>query len=68
MRMNLVFDRAAVGVAAICLIVPLASAYAAESDTMIEEIVVTAQKRVESAQDIGISINAFSGDPFEYKS
>ena len=67
MRMNLALDRAAVGLAAICLVVPLASVYAAESDTMIEEIVVTAQKRVESAQDIGISINAFSGDQLAAK-
>ncbi len=33
----------------------------AANETVIEEIVVTAQKRVESAQDIGISISAFSG-------
>ena len=67
MRMNLAFHRAAVGLAAICLHVPLASVYAAESDTMIEEIVVTAQKRAESAQDIGISINAFSGEQLAAK-
>jgi len=33
----------------------------AEEATVIQEIVVTAQKRAESAQDIGISITAFSG-------
>lgn len=36
-------------------------AYAAESALM-EEVVVTAQKREQSAQDVGIAITAFSGD------
>jgi iron complex outermembrane receptor protein len=36
-------------------------AVAAEEGAKIEEIVVTAQKRAESAQDVGITLNAFSG-------
>lgn len=35
---------------------------AAEEGTALEEIVVTAQKREQSAQDVGISIAAFRGD------
>ncbi len=35
---------------------------AAESDTALEEIVVTAQKRSQSEQDIGVAVTAVSGD------
>jgi len=35
---------------------------AAESENVIQEIVVTAQKRSESAQDVGISLKAFTGE------
>ncbi len=43
----------------------LASAIAASVQTtaaVLEEVVVTAQKREQSAQDIGIAVSAFSGD------
>jgi iron complex outermembrane receptor protein len=44
------------------LLLPALAAAAAEEGAKIEEIVVTAQKRVESAQDVGITLNAFSGE------
>lgn len=44
--------------AAICLVAVMLSAPV----RAVEEIVVTAQKREQNAQDIGISITAFSGD------
>jgi len=38
-------------------------AYGAEAASdVLEEVVVTAQKRVQKAQDVGITLNAFSGD------
>lgn len=39
-----------------------ADAAAAPSDTLFGEIVVTAQKREQNLQDVGISVTAFSGD------
>jgi iron complex outermembrane receptor protein len=42
------------------LLLPALAAAAAEDGAKIEEIVVTAQKRAESAQDVGITLNAFS--------
>ncbi len=44
------------------LVLPAASALAAEDDVGLEEIVVTAQKREQNLQDVGISVAAFSGD------
>jgi len=40
----------------------LASTLAAQGTAVIEEIVVTAQKRAQSAQDIGIAVAAFQGE------
>lgn len=40
----------------------LGTAAAAETNLMLEEVVVTAQKRQENLQDVPASINAFSGD------
>ena len=53
------------GGAAAILILSLglyAAPVAAQSDARLEEIVVTAQKREQSLQDVGIAITAFSGD------
>ena len=44
------------------LIGSLGSAANAAESALIEEIVVTAQKREQSAEDVGIAITAFSGD------
>jgi iron complex outermembrane receptor protein len=49
------------------LLLPALVAAAAEDSAKIEEIVVTAQKRAESAQDVGITLNAFSGDELSNK-
>ena len=43
------------------LLLSALAAVAADDGAKIEEIVVTAQKRAESAQDVGITLNAFSG-------
>lgn len=40
-------------------------AYAQERGSVLEEVVVTAQKREQSAQDVGISITTYSGDQLE---
>jgi len=45
---------------AVCLIATGTRSYAAES--VLDEITVTAQKREQSIQDVGISISAFSGE------
>ena len=44
------------------LLLPALAAAAAEEGAKIEEVVVTAQKRAESAQDVGITLTAFSGE------
>lgn len=38
------------------------SAPAVAQDNVLEEIIVTAQKREQSTQDVGIAITAFTGD------
>jgi len=52
--------------AAICLSA-LSPAFAAEPEqtNQVEEIIVTAQKRAESINDVGMSIQAFSGETLE---
>ncbi|MCC7461124.1 MAG: TonB-dependent receptor [Gammaproteobacteria bacterium] len=52
----------AVGALLAGLAVPAAGALAADEDAGLDEIVVTAQKREQSLQDVGISVAAFSGD------
>ena len=54
-------------VAAVCvlLIVANAPAFAASEPGVIEEIIVTAQKREESVQEVPLSITAFTGDYLE---
>ena len=45
------------GIACILLLLPLGS-----GAQLVEEVIVTAQKREQSLQDVGISITAFSGE------
>ena len=49
------------------LLLPALAAAAAEDGAKIEEFFVTAQKRAESAQDVCITLNAFSGDELASK-
>lgn len=49
------------------LLLPALAAAAAEEGAKIEEVVVTAQKRAESAQDVGITLTAFSGEELANK-
>ena len=44
------------------MLASMGALYTVSSVAAIEEIVVTAQKRTESIQDVPISITAFSGD------
>jgi iron complex outermembrane receptor protein len=53
-----VLSRAIRGVIAASLFTPLLPLQA----NVLEEVVVTAQKREQSMQDVGISVSAFSGD------
>ena len=50
------------GASALAMAAIMAGAQTAHSQAALEEIVVTAQKREQSLQDISISITAFSGD------
>lgn len=52
-------------VAAALLPALAAPAYAAETASILEEVVVSAQKREQNIQDVGISIQAFTGDQLE---
>lgn len=54
-----VFRRTAIGAA---LVVAGLSAGPALAQTTLEEVVVTAQKRAQGANDVGITINTFTGD------
>ena len=52
--------------AACALVVPaLSAAQESQSGSVLEEVVVTAQKREESIQDVGISITALSGNSLQ---
>jgi iron complex outermembrane receptor protein len=55
-------NRACVGLFAACLLLP-SSAFAQEG--VIEEIIVTAQKREQNLQDIPVSVTAFTGKMIE---
>ena len=48
--------------APVALIALFSSSLAAQQTPILEEIIVTAQKRVESLQDVPISISAIAGD------
>ncbi|MFM7273529.1 MAG: TonB-dependent receptor [Gammaproteobacteria bacterium] len=48
--------------AAITVAITLAGATTARAATQIEEVIVTAQKRSQDINDVGITINAFTGD------
>ena len=56
------------GMAAILLTVSLANPNTASAQGALEEIVVTAQRRTESSQDVPISIEAISGDQIQRQS
>ena len=45
--------------------VALAAAGVAQAQPMLEEVIVTAQKRVESLQDVPISVSAVSGQTMD---
>jgi iron complex outermembrane recepter protein len=47
------------------LLASLGSAHSSFSQGMLEEVVVTAQKRAQGANDIGITMNAFSGETLQ---
>jgi iron complex outermembrane receptor protein len=55
----------AAGILLGALAVPATHALAAEDDVGLEEIVVTAQKREQNLQDVGISVAALGGDTLE---
>ena len=57
---NLVSGRAASLLAGAALLTTTAIVQTASAQMLMEEVVVTAQKRAQSAQDVGISISAFS--------
>ncbi len=46
----------------VAIVVVLSMTHSAHAQGVLEEIVVTAQKREQNIQDVGIAINAFSGD------
>ena len=49
----------------LALAIAIVARPAIAQDNVIEEVVVTATKRAESVQDIGLSINAFSGEDLQ---
>lgn len=53
------------GASALALSGAAASAFAAEEGSTIEELVVTAQKKAESIQDVPIAVSAFSQDALQ---
>ena len=61
MTINPIFRKAILAVTMIGAVhsMPIASA---QSGNLLEEIIVTAQKREQSAQDVGIAITAFTGE------
>ena len=61
MTINRIIHKAILAVALISAVtaMPVASA---QSGSVLEEIIVTAQKREQSAQDVGISITTFTGE------
>jgi iron complex outermembrane receptor protein len=61
MTINRIFRKTILAVAIIGIVqaIPIASA---QSGSALEEIIVTAQKREQSAQDVGISITTFTGE------
>jgi iron complex outermembrane receptor protein len=55
------FSKTAIGIA----VVTASLASVAQAQQKLEEVVVTAQKRSQSANDVGITINAFTGDQLQ---
>ena len=51
-----------VAIGAFALLVPIGAAAQSTSERLIEEIVVTAQKREQYLSDVGIAVTAFTGD------
>lgn len=54
--------KSGISVAACLYVAPTVTAQNTDANTGLEEITVTAQKREQSAQDVPITLNAFSGD------
>ena len=50
---------------AVAVAIPLSFAAAELSAAMLEEVIVTAQKREQSVQDVGIAITAYTGDQLD---
>ena len=61
MTINRIFRKTILAVAIVGAVhaIPIANA---QSGGVLEEIIVTAQKREQSAQDVGISITTFTGE------
>lgn len=66
MRMSPTPTRIACGIAFAAGVMPTVPALAADAE-LLEEIVVTAQRREESLQNVAMSISAFSGDTLELR-
>ena len=63
MRSNAAGSMAAAGVLSAALLVPMAAA--ADDDTTLQEVRVTAQRRVESVQEIGVAVTVVSGEELQ---
>ena len=55
----------AIGISAIVMPIALTSVTASGQSLLLEEVVVTAQKREQSKQDVGIAITSFSGEQLD---
>ncbi len=63
--MKRVLIGASIGVIGVSSVAPAAETRAVTEATTLEKVVVTAQKREESAQDVGVAISVLSGDELQ---